>query len=71
MLIADGLLSRDGRPADSAFRLPAIQMGNVRAFGDLKYGQVNPARSARGPIKLAHRDHIGKIRLGVAGSDRE
>ena len=67
----------DGRPvgfsgpANNAFLFPAIQVGKIRACGDLKYGLVNPRCADRTPIKLPTWGHIGQMCLDCADADRE
>ena len=51
--------------------MPNVQIGKIRALGDLKYGDVNPACAARTPIELPIRGHIAAIFLDVEDSNRE
>ena len=55
---------------NAAFRFAVIQMDNVRACDDLKYGCVNLACATRTPITLPTWDHIGQICLDVAETDQ-
>ena len=48
-----------------------IQVGKIRACGDLKYGLVNPCCANRTPTKLPTWDHIVQMGLDCADTDRD
>ena len=72
MPLTDDHFAFDRNPANVAFRFPVVQMGKIRACGDLIYGQGNMACAARTPTKLPNWDHIGAIFPDMAhsGADR-
>ena len=50
-------------PGNVTWRIAALQMGGILAFGDFKYGRVDLACTVRTPIMLPTWGHIGQMCL--------